>query len=595
MLTSQIRRLLAVLLSPALALAQTTPPAADNTIHVTTRLVYVDVVVHDSSGHLVHGLTQNDFKVIEDGKPQQIDYFVAHSYDIATAPPAPPLQRSKTEFANVPASGPTGSVNMILFDLVNTAPEDQQYARKQMLEFLKALPPGQQVALFVLSDQLHMFQSFTGSSDLLVAAGKLINPKNMRLYQSDAEQQRDIDNLGRMEDALGGRDPGSSIQALANQLTAENVQTAEIRQRITLMAFAEMASAASGYPGRKNLYWLSGSFPFSIATQGQYNITAPVQFSTLNLPNTPISDLNAVNNTAQLVANSQIAVYPISALGLDAGGVGVEVSGTSTASLSGTAGQTTYGYGTDSVKHTLGDTQSQQFNSRSALRAAMNDIAHETGGEAVFGSNDLAGALRRTIEDGSNYYTLAYRPQNHDWDSKYRKIRMELSRSGYSLSYRRGYFAFPAQITNADTAQALNAALQPGAPESTLLLLKGKVELPDAQQPDLHVETTVDASGVDFSTDAAGHRHAKLLVLLVALSDSAVQTDNPPQSSGVIRLDLDPATYASALKDGIRFQQKLALKPGRYRMRLGVSDMNNNRLGTLDIPVEIGPQSAGGR
>ncbi|HEX3472505.1 MAG TPA: VWA domain-containing protein, partial [Silvibacterium sp.] len=398
-----------------------------------------------------------------------------------------------------------------------------------------------------------------------------------------AEQLRDMDNLGRIQDALGGRDPGQVVQKLADQLTVENVQTAEIRQRITLSAFAEIASAAAGYPGRKNLFLLSGSFPFSIATQGQYNLIAPVQFSTLNLPNTPISDLNAVANTARLVANSQIAVYPISALGLDVGGVDVEVSGSSAAAL--------YDSG---AKHTLGNTQAQQFTNRSALRTSMNDIAYETGGEAVFGSNDLAGALRRTIEDGSNYYTLAYRPQNHDWDSKYRKIKVELDHPGYSVSYRRGYFAFPDQITNADTSQALNAALQPGAPESTMLLLKGKVELPDAQQSDLHVETIIDASGVDFSTDAAGHRHAKLLVLLVALSDSPVQTDNPPQTSGVIRLDLDPATYASVLKDGIRFQQKLALKPGRYRMRLGVSDMNNNRLGTLDMPVEINPQSKGG-
>jgi VWFA-related protein len=581
-------RLMAFLLCPALVGAQSAAPSADATIRVTTRIVYVDVVVHDAAGRLVNGLGQNDFKVIEDGVPQQIDYFVAHRYDAASAHPAPAGPVSKTEFANVPATGPAGSVNMILFDIVNTAAADQQFARRQMLDFLKALPPGQQVALFVLSDQLHMFQSFTGSSDLLVAAGKMINPKNMRLYQGDAEQQRDIDTLGRMQDALGGRDPGASIQALANQLTAENTQTAEIRQRITLSAFAEIAHAAAGYPGRKNLYWVSGSFPFSIATQGQYNLTSPVQFGTLNLPNTPISDTNAVADTAQLVANSQIAVYPISALGLEVGGVGVDQSGVATASLAGSNPAGGGPYGSNSVKHSMGDTLGQQFSNRSALRTAMNDIAYETGGEAVFGSNDLAGALRRSIEDGSNYYTLAYRPLNHDWDSKYRKIKVELARGGYSLAYRRGYFAFPEQITNEDTAAELNTALQPGAPESTLLLLKGKVELPDAVNPELHVITTVDAGNVEFSTDAAGHRHAKLLVLLVALNDSPDQPDSPPQTSGTIHVDLDPAEYAAVVKTGIAFQQKLALKPGKYRLRLGVSDMNNHRLGTLEMPVAVG-------
>jgi len=587
MFFSSLHRSLAFLLCPAVALAQAVAPA-DSTIRVVTRLVYVDVVVHDSSGRLVKGLTQDDFKILEDGKAQEIDYFVAHSYEVAGAHPAAPAPHVKGEFANVPVSGPAGSVNMILFDMVNTAPADQQYARKQMLEFLKALPRGQQIALFVLSDQLHMFQSFTGSSDLLVAAAKMIDPKNMRLIQSDAEQQRDIDTLSRTEDAMGGRDPGMMIQHLANQLTEENIQTAEIRQRITIEAFADIAHAAAGYPGRKNLFWMSGSFPFSIATEGQYNLTAPTQFGTLNLPNTPISDTKAVTDTAKLVANSQIAVYPISALGLETGGVGVELSGSGTADLGGSSPEAAGPNGSDNVKHTLGQTLGQQFSNRSALHTTMNDIAYQTGGEAVFGSNDLAGALRRTIEDGSNYYTLAYRPQNHDWDSKFRKIKVELGKSGYSLSYRRGYFAFPEEITTEDTAHELNTALQPEAPESTLLLLKGKVELPDAQNPDVHVITTVDPAEMEFSTDAAGHRHARLLVLLVALNDSADQPDSPPQTSGSIKVDLDPEEYAAVLKAGISFQQKLTLKPGRYRLRLGVSDMNNHRLGTLDMPVVVG-------
>ena len=588
MLTTRSRSLLAFLLCPVFALAQTQTPSPDNTIRIVTRMVYVDVVVHDTSGRLVRGLTEKDFKILEDGTPQQIDFFAAHNYDVAGPhPPAP--APAKNVFTNVPSHGAAGSVNIILFDLVNTAPVDQEYARHQMLNFLKALPPGQQVALFVLSDQLHMFQSFTGSSDLLVAAAKMINPKNMRLYQSDAEQQHQIDDLGRWQDALSGRDPGGTVQALANELTYENNHTDEVRQRITLQAFAEISHAAAGYPGRKNLFWVAGSFPFSLTQQPQYNITAPLQYSTLNLPNMPLPDDAATANTARVIADAQIAVYPISAIGLETGGVGVEVSGLATAALSdGTPAGAAYGTG--NVNHTLGDTLGSQFTNRSNVRGAMNEIAYQTGGQAVFGSNDLSGALRRSIEDGSNYYTIAYRPQNHDWNGKFRKIKVEMADSSYSISYRRGYFANPDQMTNEDTAQALNVALQPGTPQSTLLLLKGKIDLPDATHPETFVETTVDPVGVEFTTDAAGHRHAKLLVLLVALNDSANQPDSPPQTSGVIRLDLDPAAYAATLKDGIRFQQKLALKPGRYRLRLGVSDMNSNRLGTLDMPVQIAAQ-----
>lgn len=588
MLIPRISRALSLLLCPTIALAQTANPA---TIQITSRIVYVDVVVHDGSGHLVRGLTQKDFQLAEDGKPQNIDYFVAHSYDLGAAHPLPPPD-AKNEFSNVPRSGPAGSVNMILFDLVNTDPQNQQYARKQMLAFLKALPPGQQIALFVLSDRLHMFQSFTGSSDLLTAAAKMINPTNMRLIESDAEQQREIDDLGRVQDALGGRDPGGSVQKMADLLAEENEQSSEIRQRITLSAFGEIANAASGYPGRKNLYWLSDSFPFSITMQSTYNMTAPVQFSTLNNPDMPIPDTNAVQDTAKLVANSQIAVYPISTLGLETGGVGSDVSGNSLAALSGSSATQSSGYGDGSANHTMGDTLAQQFVNRSALHGAMQDIAYETGGEAVFNSNDLAGALRRTMEDGSNYYTIAYRPQNQEWNGAFRKIKVELAQRGDSIAYRRGYFASAEDSAGEGATEELNAAMQPGAPQSTMLLVKGTIAPPEAQNPFELVDTTVDPAGIDFTTDSAGVRHAKLVVVLVAFSEStdgkpAAQPENPPQTSGSLHLDFTPDEYQSILKTGIRFGLKLPLKPGSYRLRLGVSDLNNHRLGTLDMPLTV--------
>src|SRR5438132_5324798 len=41
----------------------------------TTRLVEVSVVVHDRDGRPLAGLTANDFKISEDGKPQTIELF----------------------------------------------------------------------------------------------------------------------------------------------------------------------------------------------------------------------------------------------------------------------------------------------------------------------------------------------------------------------------------------------------------------------------------------------------------------------------------------------------------------------------------------
>lgn len=48
---------------------------SDFTIRTTSRLVLLDVSVKDSAGGFVSGLTKNDFKVFENGKPQEITQF----------------------------------------------------------------------------------------------------------------------------------------------------------------------------------------------------------------------------------------------------------------------------------------------------------------------------------------------------------------------------------------------------------------------------------------------------------------------------------------------------------------------------------------
>lgn len=58
-------------------LSAATPLQAQNlpTIHVDTRLIDTTFSVHDATGQPVHGLTQNDFTVTEDGVPQTIRFF----------------------------------------------------------------------------------------------------------------------------------------------------------------------------------------------------------------------------------------------------------------------------------------------------------------------------------------------------------------------------------------------------------------------------------------------------------------------------------------------------------------------------------------
>jgi VWFA-related protein len=569
MLARNINRWLAMALCPAMAVSQNAANTPE-TIRVTGRIVYVDVVVRDRSGQIIRGLTQQDFRLEEDGKPQTIDFFSAHTYDMAAAAR---LQRASTpakpggpvvDFSNVPLEGEqAGAVNIILFDLANTPAEDQVEAHKQLVRFLRALPSGQKVALFALTDKLTMIQNFTGSSDRLIEAARQIDPKDAGFILSKATQMQGEDTA-----AEAARQSRSGAPAMRSQLAINVATDAGSRARITVAAIEALARELGSYPGRKNLLWLAESFPIALGAQ---------------LDETKYSDLSFVpgaREAAGLIASAQIAVYPISLLGLEVEGVGPAASG---------VGQVSLGGGN-------GGTIASQFNGRQALKAAMNDIADQTGGEAFVGTNDFAEALRRSMGDGSNYYSLAYQPHNHNWNGQFRKLHVKLTKRGYSLSYRRGYFALADAPQSGTTLAELNAALQPEMPESTLLSLRSRVEIPESAPGVVRVSSAVSAQNLSLVPSEDGHQHGRLLVLLVAFNDAAgaTQPNAPPQTSALLNLNFDPAQYQAALANGVTFTQQLKLPPGGYRLRLGVSDLDAHRLGTLDMQVQVGAPSVKG-
>src|SRR5580704_10233895 len=117
-----------------------------SSFRVNTRLVEVDVVVR-SHDQAVTGLTKDDFRILDNGKPQDIVTFSVRSS---------PAKSSRTnELAN-PKPLPAGVISnrvsrsgeepvagtVILLDRLNTEVADQAYFTKEMLKYLKTMQPG---------------------------------------------------------------------------------------------------------------------------------------------------------------------------------------------------------------------------------------------------------------------------------------------------------------------------------------------------------------------------------------------------------------------------------------------------------------------
>jgi len=125
------------------------PPAlAAPTLKVYSRETIVDVLVTDDKGQPVRGLTRSDFTVEEDGHPQPISGFDEYDKEASPAPARTLPANTYTNSTTLPANGP---VQIILFDLLGTGPAVMERAKKYIADYLRSMPAGTQVALFVFS------------------------------------------------------------------------------------------------------------------------------------------------------------------------------------------------------------------------------------------------------------------------------------------------------------------------------------------------------------------------------------------------------------------------------------------------------------
>ncbi|MGD0367032.1 MAG: VWA domain-containing protein [Acidobacteriaceae bacterium] len=570
--------LTAVSLLSIVALAQQTDTGAapPPTLKVTTRLVYVDVLVRDKSGNVVRGLTQQDFRIMEDGKPQPVQFFEAHDAAPASPPTPTAPQVAKAEFSNVNAGSASLPMTMVLFDLLNTPYDDQLSGRQQMLKFLNTLPGGERMVVFTLGNRLQMTQGLSGSPTLIEAVAKMLVPTNRGLDTSKTEAMQDdqvADNFKRQGSPSLGSLPGAS--ASDNMGSKPDAQSYEVRARSTISALGELAKAMADYPGRKSLYWVAESYPLSIEVVGPPVDTDPSFGSATQFDTSQINLQGHFNQTSKdemretlnQLASARIAVYPTSIFGL-----------ASQASSAAVTSPVEFG------GQNPGDPRGGFFTLNN-LKVEMNDLARVTGGEAIFGTNDIAGAMRRTMDDSASYYTLAYTPTNQTWNGQFRAVRVNAT-GDLNLIYRRGYFATP-DGSATDSGQDFERAMQPGVPEETGLRVRSRILPADPQHPGLFIESTINTADVAFATTPDGHRRAKLFVQLVGFSDAEQQPKTVPQTSGTLNIDLDPQKYEYIVSAGIAFRQQLELKPGAYRVLLGVSDQNSHKVGTIEMPITV--------
>jgi VWFA-related protein len=589
----------------AAAPAQTAQPGS--TLRVAARRVSVDVVVTDSKGRPVRGLTRDDFKVFEDGVQQTMRSFDAHAINRKATTVAPPkLDLPPNTYSNLVQAPEDGPVTVLLYDVLNTPSQVMPYAHDAMVKFIKNQPPGSRTAIFILSDRLRMLEGFTDDDTRLLAA---INSKAAKTQQStlllnSTTSGNSLPDLSAGQPTDPNADPtavgpSTLIGQLSNLETMEQVM--QYRERIfaTAEAFAEIARYLSSLPGRKNMMWLSGSFPGSVLPNTDLSVSGTSdEFGMTINADREIKIANDLLNAAH------VSVYPIDVRGLQ---VDTFYSASVNPKTSSNSPPRLNSFGTQ----------------QNAEHSTMDTIADNTGGHAFYNTNGLGQAMEQAMDQGSVYYTLTYTPSNPKFDGGVRHIKVQLDKDGYNLSYRKTYYAENANLeagtpgkTNTPIPEGtqaydpMTALMKHGAPISSELFFESSVLPVEGVMPATAKEAAQLAqfSAKRSAKDAdkpvmVQHYEVSLFLLgrlleMPALSNgkydlklgfgvAAFDADGLLQNGIEIQYN-DPIAIAEhdrILSSAYRTKLDIALPLDARWIRIAVRDANSGHTGTIEVPV----------
>lgn len=515
-------------------------------LKVTTRLVQLNVVVQDRHGQPVTGLTKDDFVVFDQKEQQKISTFSMESNRLL-APPAqaPPPNFYSNRYEQ--KSGVPTAVTVVLLDGLNTRFEDMAYARTQIIKFLEQLQPQDRVALYTLTDQLRVLHDFTRDATSLL--------RTVQRYKGHYSRE-----LAASED-IDTSDTGN--QLLDDFLNAGNQRMADFyainRVQRTAAAIEEIANHLVALPGRKNLVWVSGAFPFYIGLDAD--------ITPANATNERRTFSYEVERAVRALNNANLAIYPVDARGL----IGPAFANPN---LSATRGGMP---GRGGVPRTITLSPSR------ANFDTMNILADRTGGRAYYNTNDIRGSIRRAIDDSRVAYMLGYYPTHRDWDGKFREIKVKVNRPGLELRSRRGYFAFPEKKLDPKQVQAVlrEAVSSPlDATDLGLTVRVTPVEIPGMRQ----VKTEFNVAQRDLTLNIDGDRWVGAIdVLFVQFSPEGKALKSDMKTVG---MNLTQAKYNQVKQVGAIFTLDEPIVDGAGQLRVVVRDTTSGSLGSVSVPLE---------
>jgi VWFA-related protein len=549
-------------------------------IRTNTELVQTAVTVLDKKGHFVEGLQRDQFELVVDGKPRPVAFFERVAAGSAREQELANLTNTNNTVTASPIASPArvaGRTIVFFIDDLHLSPDSMSRTRMMLHHFLdREMSSNDNVAILSASGQVGFLEQFTNNRVVLDAALERLIPRpydvhgygvgsstKMTEYMAftidTAKTDRKVMDFYIEECMKGSNTFRLARQQLAliraacetqvkNSARAVLMQAAQITQN-TYNSLESVMRSASRAPGRKLAFFVSDGFLLDAGPHA-----AAVR-----------DKLHHVIDAAQ---RAGVVVYTIHAAGL-VNDAFVDPGNNRPVDIQG--------------RLDLASTGELQAN-----QDALSAIASDTGGRALRGTNFFDKWVSAVLDETSNYYVVAWRPENEE--EKLPKFRLvKISVVGHpELTVRapKGYVVGPKAETpttasapdkpannKPKTAETeLRDALSDFYPESGLPTLLSLTYL-NTPANGLVVTSSIALAGSGVSYGVDGKQPATIKIAGVALNDKGKIA-----SSFQNHVQVDPPKAGGS--ESIFYNHHTPLGPGIYQFRVAARDETSGHVGS---------------
>jgi VWFA-related protein len=406
----------ALVMCPQMIAQQTKEPTASGdtfALKSDVSVVLAPVVVRDAQNREVGTLKREDFRVLDNGKPQVISGFSIQKHEkIETANKVPDPQPNNPGIAIHPATTPERFL-VFMFDDMHLSFSDLAQARKTMINVLAENLTASDMAA-VLSTSGRTNSGLTYDHAKLQETITKMQPQNLyRLtgtqcpnidyYQADLmENQHNHMALDAAIDETMHCAPGlqpSDAAKLAESTAMEVLAAGDQDARVTLLTVKECVRRMATLPGQRTLIMVSPGF-LTLSTEA----------------------LSAESQIMDLATQSNVTISALDARGLCT--TNIEASDT-----------------IDGSTHTV-QLKSEYHRSSATLNEnVMASLAYATGGTYFHNSNDLQTGFTRLISVPEYLYLLYISLKDAKPDGTFHRLQIKVDQVGLKVQARDAYFA----------------------------------------------------------------------------------------------------------------------------------------------------------